>query len=258
MFLERDGLTYGSIAQSLGLEGAKFEQPTQRFLFSSPTVGGDLPVLSQFGRYFYDEDKQDLFTISVDWVQAESVEAEVVPWFASEVKVRERPRPKAGEFEIVVKTLTGKTLFISVHPTDTIEILKEQVQETEGIPVDQQRIVYAGKQLEDGRTMAEYEIEENALIHLVLRLRGGMMMEVSGRQDFASLDQEPQMMTIQSQRGPIELLYSPGFGDAFLEWVRDEYTSRGGSSGGEEEEREQQGEQQGEEAERDEQEEKQG
>jgi len=86
-----------------------------------------------------------------------------------------------------VKTLTGKTIQLLANSAMDIANVKELIQEKEGIPLDQQRIVFAGKQLEDGRTLGDYNVPNDATIHIVLRLRGGMYHCTSGRQDFNSL-----------------------------------------------------------------------
>jgi hypothetical protein len=92
-----------------------------------------------------------------------------------------------------IKTATGKSMFVKINPADTILQLKKKIYLTEDVSLESQRIVYGGKQLEDHHTLCHYNISNESILHIVLRLRGGMFHKSSSRADFVSLNYSNKM-----------------------------------------------------------------
>jgi ubiquitin len=109
---------------------------------------------------------------------AGGIQIEVTPYKRPPPKVyptySAKPKSNSGAASrIFIKTLTGKVIHLFVNLADTINDVKSKIEEQEGIPPDQQRLIFAGQQLEDARRLYEYNVENDSTLHMVLRLRGG-------------------------------------------------------------------------------------
>jgi len=158
-------------------------------------------------------DDMELFVQGVD-LRDPAPSAKLNPWTGCEVvpslsvKLDLHPPSSNGnDLHVIVKTLTGKNISLHTNSRSTIEEVKQAIQDKEGIPPDQQRLVFAGAQLQDSKTLADYNIETDAVIHLILRLRGGMYHEVSSRFNFMALRESTLTLNVY-RRNPQTLFVS--------------------------------------------------
>jgi large subunit ribosomal protein L40e len=117
-----------------------------------------------------------------------------------------------GSMQVLIKTMTGKIFAIDTEASESIGELKSRVAEVEKIPIEQQRLIFNGRQLDDDRTLSDYDIQRGAQINLCLRLRGGMYHGTSGRSGF-----HPSFLLTVEGPNKTELMLQVHVGTTLLE-----------------------------------------
>ena len=114
----------------------------------------------------------------------------------------------SGKMQIFVKTLTGKTITLDVEPTDTVEVLKAKIENKEEIPSEELRLIFGGKQLEDGDELLSEGVEKESTIHVVLGLSGG------GKKRKKKVYTTPKKIKKKTKK------VKQNFFDRFLTWIQ--------------------------------------
>ena len=104
------------------------------------------------------------------------------------------------DYPIKIRSLTGKETTLTVHHKMCVSELKELIEKQEQTPFDQQRLVYNGKQLEDERPLDYYNITQDTVVHIILRIRGGMFHESSARKDYELVQWNTESMSVTESR----------------------------------------------------------
>lgn len=170
---------HGAIESSnepLALNSGPEPIPERAANLGKTQVACSLPPPLPQGEFYEDEDIELYYSIQVaqtllidEYETALKTELRPVPSFGSEVQSTDPS--DTSNIQIFVRNLVGKTLTIHVQPNDLVGRLKFEIQQREGVPINEQRLIFAGKQLEDERTLADYNIQKHNTLHLVLRLR---------------------------------------------------------------------------------------
>ena len=111
-------------------------------------------------------------------------------------------------FPIQIRSLTGKKTTINVHYKMIVSELKDMIEKMDQTPFNQQRLVYNGKQLDDDQTLDYYDIKQDTVVHIILRIRGGMFHETSARKDYEFIQYACAIQTIEDLEEMINLLKS--------------------------------------------------